>query len=75
MAKQRREEREPWEYLGKKRVLWKQIVVLLLSSIALFLIVVLGDFLFHFFHLGKDWSDSLLVRMIVERRLILPFVR
>jgi hypothetical protein len=75
MAKQRREEREPWEYLGKKRVLWKQIVVLLLSFIALFLIVVLGDFLFHFFHLGKDWSDSLLVRMIVERRLILPFVR
>ncbi len=37
------------------------------------LIVVLGDFLFHCFHLGKDWSDSLLVRMIVERRMILPF--
>lgn len=75
MAKKRREEREPWEYLGKKHVLWKQIIVLLLSVIALFLIVVLGDFLFHCFHFGKDWSDSLLVRMIVERRMILPFFR
>ncbi|WP_367340601.1 hypothetical protein [Aminivibrio sp.] len=75
MAKKRREEREPWEYLGKKHVLWKQIIALLLSVIALFLIVVLGDFLFHCFHLGKDWSDSLLVRMIVERRMILPFFR
>ena len=75
MAKKRREEREPWEYLGKKHVLWKQIIALLLSVIALFLIVVLGDFLFHWFHLGKDWSDSLLVRMIVERRMILPFFR
>lgn len=75
MAKKRREEREPWEYLGKKHVLWKQIIVLLLSVIALFLIVVLCDFLFHCFHLGKDWSDSLLVRMIVERRMILPFFR
>jgi hypothetical protein len=56
-------------------VLWKQIIALLLSVIVLFLIVVLGDFLFHYFHLGKDWSDSLLVRMIVERRLILPFFR
>lgn len=75
MAKPRREEREPREYPGKKRVLWQQILALLLSIVALFLVVVLGDFLFHFFHLGKDWSDSLLVRMIVERRLILPFFR
>ncbi len=73
MAKKRREYREPWEYLKEKKVLWKQVVILIAVIFILFAVLVLGESLFTYFHLGKDWSDTLLIRMIVERRLLLPF--
>ncbi|NLK18191.1 MAG: hypothetical protein GX310_00115 [Synergistaceae bacterium] len=73
MGKKRKEYREPWEYLKEKKVLWKQVLILIAVVAALFAALILGEFLFTYFHLGKDWSDTLLIRMIVERRLLLPF--
>lgn len=73
MGKKRKEYREPWEYLKEKKVLWKQVLILIVVVAALFAILILGEFLFTYFHPGKDWSDTLLIRMIVERRLLLPF--
>ena len=73
MARKRREEREPWEYLKEKKVLWKQLVILAAVIFILFAVLTLGESLFAYFHLGKDWSDTQLIRMIVERRLLLPF--
>ncbi|MGI6783560.1 MAG: hypothetical protein ACOX5A_04970 [Aminivibrio sp.] len=73
MGKKRKEYREPWEYLKEKKVLWKQVLILIAVVAALFAVLILGEFLFTYFHLGKDWSDTLLIRMIVERRLLLPF--
>jgi hypothetical protein len=73
VGKKRKEYREPWEYLKEKKVLWKQVLILIAVVAALFAVLILGEFLFTYFHLGKDWSDTLLIRMIVERRLLLPF--
>lgn len=73
MAKREKKYREPWEYLKEKKVLWKQVLILIAAIIVLFGILILGESLFTYFHLGKDWSDTLLVRMIAERRLLLPF--
>lgn len=75
MEEKRKPEREPWEYLRPKRVIWKQLMVILLSVVLLIVAVLVGDLAFSFLGLGKDWSDTLLVRMIVERRLILPFFK
>lgn len=63
---------KPWEHLYEKSVLWKQIAEVALAVLTLFAIVIVVDFFIHF---GKDWSQSLLVKMIVERRLALPFFR
>jgi hypothetical protein len=44
---------------------------LAVAVLALVLVVVIDKYS----HPGKGWTDTLLVRMIVERRLILPFFR
>lgn len=47
------------------------LAVLAVAVLALVLVVVIDKYS----HPGKGWTDTLLVRMIVERRLILPFFR
>ena len=75
MEEKRKPEREPWEYLRPKRVIWKQLPVVLLAIVLLVVLILVGDLAFAFFGLGKDWSETLLIRMIVERRLVMPFFK
>ena len=50
----------------------RQILTALLVALIAVAVVIVID---KYSHPGKEWSDTLLVRLIAERRLLLPFFR
>ncbi|MDD4365304.1 MAG: hypothetical protein PHF19_06135 [Synergistales bacterium] len=67
----------PYRYPPRRRIYsrppyLRQVLTVLAVIVAALVFVVVID---KFSHPGKTWSDTLLVRMMVERRLSLPFFR
>jgi hypothetical protein len=59
---------KPWKHTYDDRPnLFRQILLVLVAIIGCIALVIIGDMLLH---PGIDWSDTLIVRMIYERRNI-----
>lgn len=48
----------------------RQILLLIVVAVLLVLFLIVGELLFK--DIGFDWSESLLVKMIIERRSLAP---
>lgn len=51
--------------IWKPRSVWKQLVVLFIVVFLALSIVVIADL---YSHPGRDWKDTMIIKMIIERR-------